>query len=124
MHKNADKLHISELGPTIWLQKKNTSSHMCRPTMVLKETLSYYTTHRLIAMFSVRSILYFSRFFHSCIFQHCSFVPHFPVSHFPPPAGFMPHFPVLHFHLRLFFSVVDKKLSYRRETAHQLRMST
>ena len=29
-------------------------------------------------------MLFFSRFFNSCIFQPCIFVPHFPVSHFHP----------------------------------------
>ena len=40
MYKYADKLHTSELQFGF---KKNSSTHMC--TMVLKETLSYYTTH-------------------------------------------------------------------------------
>ena len=40
MYKYADKLHTSELQFGF---KKNSSTHMC--TMVLKETLSYYSTH-------------------------------------------------------------------------------
>jgi len=40
MYKYADKLHTSELQFGF---KNNSSTHVC--TMVLKETLSYYTTH-------------------------------------------------------------------------------